>query len=191
MEVKAKAKFIRMSASKIRLVANLIKKLPVDKALDQLRFINKLAARPVSKLINSAIANAEHNFELAKENLFVKELTIDQGPTLKRWMPRAHGRATPIRKQTSHINLVLGEIKESGKVAAKKSQIEAPVKLDAQPKKEAAIKLKKEEKVEKDIETREEGKVIEDPRMEGRRGHAKLEGGAKGFAAKMFRRKSG
>lgn len=190
MEVKAQAKFIRMSASKIRLVANLIKKLPVDKALDQLQFINKLAARPVAKLIKSAIANAEHNFELVKENLFIKELTIDQGPTLKRWMPRAHGRATPIRKQTSHINLILGEIKASGKVAGKKIQLEAPVKLDAQPKKEAAIKLD-QAKPEKAVETKEEGKIIEDPRMEGRRGHAKLEGGSKGFAAKMFRRKSG
>jgi len=191
MEVKAKVKFIRMSPTKLRLVANLIKKLTVAKALDQLQFINKLASRPLSKLIKSAIANAEHNFELAKDNLFIKEITIDEGPTLKRSMPRAHGRATPIRKRTSHINLVLGEIKDTGKVAAKKVELAAPVKLEAQPKKEAAVKIKEAAKSEKNVETKEEGKIIVDPRMEGRGGHAKIEGGSKGFAAKMFRRKSG
>ena len=194
MEVKAKVKFIRMSPTKIRLVANLIQKMPVEKALNQLRFINKLAGGPIAKLIESAMANAEHNFELAKDNLFIKTLTVDQGPTLKRSMPRAHGRATPIRKRTSHINLVLGEIKVSGVVKAKKQEIAAPVKLGEQPKKEAEVKLKESVKAEiaepKDDSSKEKGKVIVDPRMEGRGGHAKIEGG-KGFAAKMFRRKSG
>jgi len=194
MEVKAKVKFIRMSPTKIRLVANLIQKMPVEKALNQLRFINKLASGPVAKLIESAMANAEHNFELAKDNLFIKTLTVDQGPTLKRSMPRAHGRATPIRKKTSHINLVLAEIKPSGVVKAKKQEIAAPVKLEAQPKKEASVKLKesvKEEIVEpKENDMKEKGKVIVDPRMEGRGGHAKIESG-KGFTTKIFRRKSG
>lgn len=197
MEVKAKAKFIRMSPTKIRLVANLIQKMPVEKALNQLKFINKLASAPVAKLIKSAMANAEHNFELAKDNLFIKKLTVDQGPTLKRSMPRAHGRATPIRKRTSHINLVLGEIKDSTVVRAKKQEIAAPLKLEVQPKKEAAVKLTAPAKAEtaeakaKDDGAKEKGKVIVDPRMEGRRGHGRLEGGAKGFAARMFRRKSG
>lgn len=193
MEVKAKAKFIRMSPIKMRLVTNLIKKLPVDKALDQLHFINKLAARPVAKLVLSAIANAEHNFELAKDNLFIKEITVGEGPTLKRWMPRAHGRATPIKKRTSHINLVLGEIKASGVKTSKKQNLEAPIKLETQPKKDAAVKIKDSEKPEKEknLAMQEEGKVIVDPRMEGRGGHAKIEGGSKGFVGKMFRRKSG
>ena len=194
MEVKAKAKFIRMSPTKIRLVANLIQKMPVEQALNQLQFINKLASGPVANLIKSAMANAEHNFELAKDNLFIKELTVNQGPTLKRSMPRAHGRATPIRKRTSHINLVLGEIKPSGVVKAKKQTIAAPVKLGEQPKKEPAVKLKDSVKAEaaepKDDVTKEKGKVIVDPRMEGRGGHAKIEGG-KGFTTKIFRRKSG
>lgn len=192
MEVKAKAKFIRMSPTKIRLVANLIQKMPVEKALNQLKFINKLASEPVAKLIKSAMANAEHNFELAKDNLFIKELTVNQGPTLKRSMPRAHGRATPIRKRTSHINLVLSEIKVSATAkAAKKQEIAAPLKLEAQPKKEAAVKIEAAEVKTKDDGAKEKGKVIVDPRMEGRRGHGRLEGGAKGFAARMFRRKSG
>lgn len=195
MEVKAKAKFIRMSPTKIRLVANLIQKMTVEKALDQLRFINKLASGPVTKLLKSAIANAEHNFELEKNNLFIKELTVGQGPTLKRSMPRAHGRATPIRRRTSHINLILGEIKVSADVKAKKQEIAAPVKLEAQPKKEAVVKLKPATETEsaetKDEGGKEKGKAIVDPRMDGRRGHGRLEGGAKGFAARMFRRKSG
>jgi len=194
MEVKAKAKFIRMSPTKIRLVANLIQKMPVEKALNQLRFINKLASGPVATLVKSAMANAEHNFELAKDNLFIKTLTVDEGPTLKRSMPRAHGRATPIRKRTSHINLILGEIKPSSVVKAKKQEIAAPIKLEAQPKKEAAVKLKDSVKAEtaepKDDAAKEKGKVIVDPRMEGRGGHAKIEGG-KGFTTKIFRRKSG
>ena len=194
MEVKAKVKFIRMSPIKIRLVANLIKTMPVEKALDQLRFINKLASGPVIGLIKSAIANAENNFELDKDNLFIKELTVNQGPTLKRSMPRAHGRATPIRKRTSHINLVLGEIKPTSTLKTKKQTIVAPVKLGVQPKKEPVVKLKKSVKTEatesKEDGTKEKGKVINDPRMEGRGGHTKNEGG-KGFAAKMFRRKSG
>ena len=195
MEVKAKAKFIRMSPTKIRLVANLIKKLPAAKALDQLAFSGKRAAGPVVKLIKSALANAEHNFELAKDNLFIKEITVNQGPTLKRWLPRAHGRATPIRKQLSHVNLVLAEIKASGKVTAKKQAIAAPAKLETQPKKESKVKLKesvKEEIVEPKLEDKKEkGKVVVDPRLAGRHAHGKIEGGAKGFAARMFRRKSG
>ena len=194
MEVKAKLKFIRMSPTKIRLVANLITKMPVDQALNQLRFINKLASGPVACLIKSAMANAEHNFELAKDNLFIKELTVNEGPTLKRSMPRAHGRATPIRKRTSHINLTLGEIKASGITKAKKQTIDAPVKLGEQPKKESAVKIKDSVKTEaaepKDDGAKEKGKVIVDPRMEGRHGHAKIEGG-KGFTTKIFRRKSG
>lgn len=195
MEVKATAKFIRMSPTKVRLVANLVKKMPTEQALAQLKFSGKRAAGPVMKLIDSAVANAEHNFELVKENLFIKEIMVNQGPTLKRWMPKAHGRATPIRKQLCHVLLTLGEIKDSGKTAAKKQTIEAPVKLGEQPKKESAVKLKesvKEEKTEPKAEDlKEKGKAVNDPRMEGRHGHAKIEGGAKGFSAKMFRRKSG
>ena len=113
MEVKAKAKYIRMSPRKVRLVADVVRGLAVEKAMDQLVFVKKHAVRPIEKLLNSAVANAENNFELEKKNLYIKEIKINEGPTLKRWKPRARGRATPIRKRTSHIDIVLAELVES------------------------------------------------------------------------------
>jgi large subunit ribosomal protein L22 len=106
-EVKAFARYIHVSPRKLRLVANLIRQTPVDVALEQLRFSSKNAALPLSKAINSAVANAVHNFNLNKEDLFVKAVTIDQGPVFKRYAPRAQGRAFVERKRTSHINVVL------------------------------------------------------------------------------------
>ncbi len=117
MEIKAKARFIRMSPRKVRLVIDLIRGMHVDKALTQLRFVNKLAVEPVSKLLNSAIANATNNFQLDANTLYIKSITADGGPTLHRSTPRAFGRATPIRKRTAHISIVLedrapGEVKQ-------------------------------------------------------------------------------
>jgi large subunit ribosomal protein L22 len=88
-------------------VADLVRQVPVDVALEQLRFSAKNAALPLSKAINSAVANAVHNFNMTKENLFVKAITIDQGPVFKRYAPRAQGRAFVERKRTSHINVTL------------------------------------------------------------------------------------
>ena len=109
MEVKAKARNIRMSPRKVRLVIDVVRGLDVQQAQAQLEFMNKAAARPVLKLINSAVANAEHNNKLKSGNLFVKTITADGGPTLYRWKPRARGRAAPIRKRTTHITVVLDE----------------------------------------------------------------------------------
>lgn len=107
MEVKAKARYIRMSPRKVRLVVDLIRGLNVQEAKAQLSFSKKAAAEPVLKLLNSAIANATHNFNMEASDLYVKTITADGGPTLKRWRPRAFGRAGAIRKRTSHINIVL------------------------------------------------------------------------------------
>ena len=184
-----------MSPRKVRLVADLVRGQKVPAALDQLSFTNKHAVKPLAKLLNSAVANATHNFELAKENLFIKELRVDDGPTLDRWMPRARGRATPIRKRTSHVSLILAEVVDSGKKSAKKQKLDAPVKMDKKPKADEGVKVKgkQEEKEEKTAEEKEEkGKKIIDPRMEGHGKHTKIEGGGKkGFMGKMFRRKSG
>jgi len=130
MEVKASLKHLRMSPQKVRLVINVIRKMPVTAALDQLKFVNKLAAEPVAKLIRSAIANAENTYNLDKDNLFIKEIRSDEGVMLKRWMPRAHGRATSIRKRGCHISLTLGEIKDSGPKEKKAVKAAEPVKLE-------------------------------------------------------------
>ncbi len=107
MQVKAHARHIRMSSRKVRLVIDLIRGARVEKAQTQLRFANKLAAEPVLKLLNSAIANAVHNFQLNKDDLKITSITADEGPILDRWHPRAHGRAMPIRKRSTHISIIL------------------------------------------------------------------------------------
>lgn len=193
MEVKAKAKYIRMSPQKVRLVLDVIRGLKAEAALDQLVVINKRAAGPVRKVLNSAIANAAHNHELDKNNLYIKTIKADEGPTLHRWMPRARGRATPIRKRTSHVEIVLAELVESTGKAAKKAAIEAPVKLGEKPKADEGVKISAGKGKEKMSESPEEkGKKIVDPRSEGHGKHTKIEGGrSRGFVNKIFRRKSG
>jgi large subunit ribosomal protein L22 len=110
MELTAKARYIHMSPRKIRLAANLIKGLAYEPATVQLQFLKKAATVPLLKLLKSAMHNAEENHELKRNNLRVKVIKVDEGPALKRWMPRAMGRATPLRKMSSHITLVLEEI---------------------------------------------------------------------------------
>ncbi len=121
-EITAKLKFLRMSPRKVRLVLDLIRGLGVNEALVQLQMLYKQAAKPVLKLLKSAMANAKNNFAIEEESLKIKTVFVDSGPTLKRWTPRAMGRATPIRKRTSHITIILeGETKE--KSAKKKEKI--------------------------------------------------------------------
>lgn len=195
MEVKAKAKFLRTSPFKLRLVADVIRGQNVNDAFNQLKNINKLATTFLTKVLNSAVANAVNNFDLDKNNLYIKAITIDGGPTLDRWMPRARGRATPIRKRTSHISIVLAEIKESGKKGSKKQKIEAPVRMDRKPKEDEGVKVedkKDKSEAKKTEEQKEKGKEIIDPRSEGKGKHTLIEGKShKGFVNKIFRRKSG
>lgn len=193
MEINAKAKHIKISPRKVRLVVDAIRGMNTTKALEHLKFINKKATGPVGKLLKSGIANAVNNYDLDKDNLFIKEIRVDQGTVLKRWQPKAHGRATTLRQKMSHIILVLAEVKESGKTKSKTQKIEAPVKLGSKPKEDEGVKIKKDEKDKKSKDvTMEKGKEIIDPREEGSGKHAKIEGGNfKGFSKKMFRRKSG
>lgn len=106
-EVTARAKWIRMSAYKAREAAQLIRGKSVDEARRILAFTPKASARAISKVLESAVANAEHNFQIPQEELFVKIASADEGVTIKRFRPRAQGRGYRIRKRTCHINLTL------------------------------------------------------------------------------------
>ncbi len=112
MKARAHARHIRQSPYKVRRVLDLVRGLPVDEARVVLDFTNRKAAGTIKKVLNSAIANAEHNFALDADELYVAEAYADEGPTLKRWRPRARGRATKIRKRTSHITIIVADEEE-------------------------------------------------------------------------------
>ena len=105
----AHAKFVRISPSKVRVVIDTVRGKSVNEALNSLAVTPKAASEVVYKLIQSAAANAEHNFEMNRDALYVKEAFVDGGPVMKRMMPRAQGRADIIKKRTSHITIVVGE----------------------------------------------------------------------------------
>jgi large subunit ribosomal protein L22 len=109
MEARAVAKYIRMSPQKVRLVVDLVRGKKVEEARQVLLFTRKYAAGHISKVLNSALANAKQNPNIDENILFVKEIYVDQGPSLKRWRARAQGRAASIKKRMSHITVVLGE----------------------------------------------------------------------------------
>jgi ribosomal protein L22 len=105
--VNARARFVRLAPRKARLVADQVRGLPIEDAIALLRFSNRGAARDIRKLIESAAANAEANHELVADDLVIKDIHVDEGPTLRRYRPRALGRATRINKRTSHIAVAL------------------------------------------------------------------------------------
>lgn len=105
--VRAELNGIRLTPRKVRLVAGLIRKKRVQDALDQLALMAKRPSRPLAKLLNSAIANASHNFKLDREHLWIASITADEGTKLKRWRPKGFGRANPIEKKTSRVRVVL------------------------------------------------------------------------------------
>ncbi len=109
MEVKAVHRYARSSAQKTRLVADQVRGLPVQDALDLLQFSPRKAAALIRKVVLSAVANAEHNLSLDIDDLFISKILVDEGPSLKRIMPRAKGRADRIVKRTSHITVVVAE----------------------------------------------------------------------------------
>lgn len=105
----ATARYIRISSRKVKVVIDLIRGKSVDDAEAILLYTPKAAAEPVLKVLRSAIANAENNLELSRDSLYVAEIYANQGPTLKRYRPRARGSAFHIRKRTSHITVILDE----------------------------------------------------------------------------------
>lgn len=105
-------KFARLSASKVRVVLDLIRDEDLEQARDELRFCDRGAATIIAKVLESAVANAENNEHLSADELYVAECWADEGPTLKRWRPRARGRATRINKRTCHITVVVAQLDE-------------------------------------------------------------------------------
>ena len=128
--ITASLKNYRQSPRKVRSVANLVRGKSVEQALNTLNFLSKKAADPLCGLILSAIANAKNNFNIEKDNLIIKEFTVNSGYILKRRMPRARGSAFPINKRTSHVNLVL---------APKPEKVSKSEKVN----KKATVKIKK------------------------------------------------
>jgi large subunit ribosomal protein L22 len=111
MEAKANLKYLRITPRKVRVVADLIRGKKVGAALAQLAYVEKRAALPLAKLLRSAVANADQaaKGQLDVDQLYVKDLQVGQGPTLRRFMPRAMGRAFKVLKKTSHISIVVGD----------------------------------------------------------------------------------
>jgi large subunit ribosomal protein L22 len=168
MAVTARLNNLRIAPRKVRLVANLLKGMSVDDAMAELHFLSKATARPLEKLLKTAAADAEHNFQLAKTDLFIKSVIVNAAPTFKRYMPRAFGRAGMIRKRGSNVIVTL-ESKTGAKVA-KPVKAEKPTVTEAD---HAGHDHEKEPKVKKST---------------------KSTGGAKkssGNARRLFQRKTG
>lgn len=182
MEIKAQVKFVRTSPRKTRWVVDLVRGLDVRKAGEQLQFMTMASAKTVLKLLNSGIANAVNNFKLNKENLYIKTITVDGGPVLKRWRPRAFGRAAPIRKRSAHITLILGE-----RVESEKPQVEKEAALP-KPKVVETLKTFTREKAKEEAEEDEAiGKKQADKTVPEKGGVKK----SRGFFKNILTRKTG
>lgn len=150
MKVIAKLNNLRISPRKVRDVADLIRGCKVDEAFYRLGNSVRRSTVSIEKLLKSAVANAQNNFGLSEDNLYISEILVDAGPTLKRWMPRAMGRATKILKRTSQIEIVLSEITEgASKTEKKETTKKASVKKEV-------VKTSGSKKVAKKVEAKEE-----------------------------------
>ena len=141
MEARAYLKNLQISPRKVRLVADMVRGIDVAEAEKVLAFNDKKCAPVILKLMNSAVANAVNNNNAAKNNLFIKTIMVDEGFTLKRWKPRAMGRATPILKRASRVTIIVAEKKTTKKPAAKTAAKKPAVKKEV--KKPAVKKAKK------------------------------------------------
>lgn len=178
MESIAKLRYYRQSPRKVRLVADVIRGQDTNDALNQLQFTGKRAALPIQKLLSSAIANAVNNFSLKRENLYVKKIFVDGGPVLKRWMPRAFGKASEIRKRTSHVTIVLDEkIKTAPREDAVKKEDNAASKIEIKSTEEIKTAKPTGRKTPDDLKRKEDA---------GRAGKTR-----RAFAPKLFQRKAG
>ena len=143
--VRAQAKWVRMSARKARIVLDHLRGRTVPEARTILAFTQRAAATDIEKVLRSAVANAEANHGLDGDDLVVEAAYADEGPTLKRWKPRARGRVNRIRKRTCHVTLVLAEVPEQNTRRRPRKQAETPAAEETKPK--ATRSRKKKEAV--------------------------------------------
>ncbi len=183
MKVTARLNNIRIAPRKTKLVADLIRGLDIPEAVNQLDTTVKKTSPAMKKLLLSAVANAENNFGLDKDNLYVYEVIVGAGPTLKRWMPKAFGRAGEILKRTSKIKLVLEErVEGKGRKTKEQMEKEKKARMEERRKKEKEMaKEDAEEKKELPKNMAEKDKDME---------KGKKEAVKKGWTNKIFRRKS-
>jgi large subunit ribosomal protein L22 len=179
MQVTAQLNNLRISPRKVRLVAKVIKGMDANVAKYQLDHVVKKSSMPISKLLSSAISNARSNFNLAKDNLFIKDIIVNEGPKLKRFRPKGFGMASPIEKKTSHIRIILEE-KIPGLKPSQETTVEKREQL-LQPENEVAGQEVKETKTEKQTARPEIKKEL------GQKGG--LFGRVSGLGKKFFRRK--
>jgi len=193
MQVKAQSKYLKISAKKMRLVARAIKGMDVPQTLNYLKFVPRKASPLIFKTLRSALANAEHNFNLKGDNLFIKEIFVNEGATLKRWRPRAFGRATPIQKKSAHLTIILEEKKPSStnlesqaQVSKKKGKVSKKEDLkilSPEEIKEREAAAKKKEDLEAGAEGAKKKNLEQDPK--------KIKNSVKDAnVKKFFRRKS-
>jgi large subunit ribosomal protein L22 len=190
MKVSAKLNKLRVAPRKMRLVTNLIKKMDVEDALNQLDVTIKRGSAPIKKLLMSAISNGESNFGIDKGNMYILDVIVGAGPTLKRWMPKAYGRAGQILKRTSQIELILEERVE-GKGRKTKEQLEKERQVKAEERKKAEkARAKEREEAEKSTEKApEEGKTKSPEKLKDTEKSKKISE-KKSWGSKIFRRKS-
>lgn len=181
MKVRAELNYLRIAPRKVRLVSGLIRGMTIQKAEAELRFLPKRSSLPLLKLLKSAVANAEHNFNLEKQGLVISEIRVDQGPVLKRFRARAFGKAAQILKRTSHVSLVL----ESK--AAKVTKEAKATNVAKTAEEMNAVNVVKETKVaENDTERTEKHSIR--AAMKKERSGARQK--TKGFVRRMFQRKA-
>ena len=151
-------KFARLSASKARVVLDLIRDEDLDRAREELQFCDRGAATVVSKVLESAVSNAENNENLSADELYVAECWADEGPTLKRWRPRARGRATRINKRTCHITVVVAQLSEE-ELEMRAEQMAASGRRSADADRAARVAASKENEEET---TSDEAEMVEE-----------------------------
>lgn len=185
MKVSAKLNNLRIPNRKVKLVADLIKGLDAKVALNQLGTMVKRTSPYMEKLLKSAVANGENNFGVDQDNMYVFDVIVKEGLTRKGWMPKAYGRATPIRRRTSNIELIIEErVEGKGRKTKEQLEKEKNARLEAKKKEEKAA-IEKQEKSEKETKAAEKSEV----KTKEVKTESKVSG--KGWAKKIFNRKSG